>query len=125
MTSPTQRTLKYLRDQGMTVDMCERWIRNPKHPAGGFRKDMFSFADMVAVGDGITAVQSCGQAFSAHLKGMLDNENVLAWLRAGGDVSLIGWRKLKIKRGGKATRWAPRIANFYISNNGIDYTEAK
>jgi len=46
---PTQRTLRELRDQGRVVDICERWIINPKHPGGGFRKDMFGFIDLIAL----------------------------------------------------------------------------
>ena len=33
----------------------------------------------------------------------------LTWIEKGGGLMLIGWRKIKLKRGGKAMRWAPRI----------------
>ena len=66
---PTERTLKYLRDDGYICDMVERWIRNPKHPAGGFRRDLFGFADILAFkpdGPDLMLVQSCGQDYAAH-----------------------------------------------------------
>ena len=112
--SPTQRTLRELRKQGRLVDVCERWVINPKHPAGGFRKDMFGFIDLVVLDpeQGIVAVQSCGQAFKQHVDKILDSEcteNAIEWLQCGGKIEVWGWRKVKLKRGGKAMRWRPRI----------------
>jgi len=97
--------------------MVERWIRNPSHPVGGFRKDFMGFADIIALGDGgIIAIQSCGQAFSEHHKKITQDELVakkaLKWLQCGGRLILIGWRKKKLKRGGKAMRWHPRIKEY-------------
>jgi len=117
---PTERTLKYLRDRGYRADMIERWIRNPKHPAGGFRKDYFGFGDILAFSDTHTIlVQSCGSAFSQHRSDMLANEVILEWVAMSARKAwLIGWRKLKLKRGGKALRWRPRVAEFY-DHNGI------
>ena len=34
--SPTQRTIAYLKDQGLICGIVERLIPNPKHPGGGF-----------------------------------------------------------------------------------------
>lgn len=112
--STTQRTLRELRKQGRIVDVCEKWVINPKHPAGGFRKDLFGFIDLIVLDpeQGIVAIQSCGQDFKAHLDKMLDTEvteNVIEWLQCSGKLELWGWRKLKLKRGGKAMRWMPRI----------------
>jgi len=112
--SPTQRTLKELRSLGRIVDVCERWIINPKHPAGGFRKDLFGFIDLISLDPerGIVAIQSCGSDFAAHLRKIMDSEcteNVIEWLKNGGKLEVWGWRKVKLKRGGKAMRWQPRI----------------
>lgn len=110
--TPTQRTLAYLRDQGMLCAIVERFIPNPKHPGGGFRSDFLGFLDIIAIGpDGIVGVQSCGADFAAHRRKILEERRVEldAWLEAGGRVMLIGWTKRKIKRGGKAMRWTPRI----------------
>jgi len=128
--SATQRTLRELRAQGRLVDVCERWIMNPKHPAGGFRKDLFGFVDLVVLDpeEGIVGIQSCGQSFAEHLRKIMDSEcteNVIEWLKCGGKIELWGWRKLKLKRGGKALRWFPRIAHFYIDNDNLAYEERK
>ena len=112
---PTERTLKYFRDQGYMCDMVERFIRNPKHPAGGFRKDCFGFGDILAFNESETLlIQSCGSAYSEHLKMLKSSEIVPQWLRCENrKVILIGWRKLKnrLKSGGfgKGYHFEPRI----------------
>ena len=108
--TPTQRTLRELRRQGRIVDVCESWIVNPKHPGGGFRKDLFGFVDLIVLDpeQGIVGIQSCGQSFKAHLDKIMDSEvteYVIEWLKCGGRAELWGWRKVKLKRGGKAMRW--------------------
>jgi hypothetical protein len=119
--SNTSRTLEYLKDQGMVCDMVERWIRNPKHPAGGFRKDAFGFIDLIALGENsIIAIQSCGQAFAEHNRKITEDEKVAPtaylWIKNGGRLFLIGWRKVKLKRGGKALRWQPRIKEYTLKD---------
>lgn len=76
---------------------------------------MFGFADIVAMGEGkIIAIQSCGQDFSGHNRKIIEEtgEAALKWLECGGRILLIAWRKVKLKRGGKAMRWEPRIREF-------------
>ena len=108
--SPTQRTLKYLRDEGYHCDIVERFIRNPKVPGGGFRKDFLGAIDIIAFNTVSTiGVQSCGQSFAAHLRDLLKNPNVPLWLAGGRRLILIGWRKVVKKRGGKQKIWKPRI----------------
>ena len=110
--SNTSRTLKYIREKDWVVDMVERWIPMPTHPAKGFRKDYLGFADMIALGENsIIAIQSCGQSFAEHNRKITEDEevskNALLWLDSGGRLILVGWRKVKVKRGGKAMRWEP------------------
>lgn len=112
--SPTQRTLHAQRQLGRVCAIAERWQINPRAPAGGYRKDLFGFIDVVSLDPerGIVAIQSCGSSFSAHRKKLLEeecSEAVREWLRCGGHVELWGWRKVKVKRGGKAERWEPRV----------------
>lgn len=123
--SNTSRTLNYIRQQGWVADKVEQFNRY----AGEFgkRKDMFYFADIVAMGEGsIIAIQSCGQAFSEHHKKITEDvnaaPNVDLWLKSGGRLLLIGWRKILIKRGGKAKRWAPRIREYYSLEKFEDKT---
>ena len=113
--SNTSRTLNYIREQGWVADKVEQW--NQYAGKFGQRKDMFGFADIVAMGENsIIAIQSCGQAFSEHDRKILQDEfvapNALKWIECGGRLILIGWRKIKLKRGGKAMRWSPRIKEY-------------
>ena len=113
--SNTSRTLEYIRSQGWIADKVEQF--NPYAGKFGQRKDMFGFGDIVALGeDSIIAIQSCGQAFSEHHRKITEDEyvapNALKWVECGGRLLLIGWRKVKLKRGGKAMRWKPRIKEY-------------
>lgn len=119
--SPTQRSLKWLKEQGYYCDKVEQWIQfAPGDPrkqfSPGQRKDLFGFIDIISITDDQTlAVQSCGQSFSEHLKKLQDErrENVLKWLSCPGrTLLLIGWRKIKKVRGGKLKIWSPRLLFF-------------
>jgi len=117
--SNTSRTLEYLRSLGWVADKVEQY--NPHAGKFGQRKDMFGFCDIVAMGEGnIIAVQSCGQAFSEHDKKITEDEivapNAHLWIKNGGRLILVGWRKVKLKRGGKAMRWEPRIKEYSLDD---------
>ena len=117
--SPTQRTLRELRGQGRIVGTVERW--NPYVGSHGIRQDLFGFIDLIALDRdrGIVGIQSCGQSYAAHERKILDSEcteNVVEWLRCGGKLELWGWRKLLVKRGGKAMRWTPRVREFTLGD---------
>ena len=117
--SNTSRTLNYIREQGWVADKVEQF--NAYAGKFGQRKDMFGFGDIVAMGENsIIAIQSCGQAFSEHNKKITEDEivapNALLWLQNGGRLILIGWRKVKLKKGGKAMRWSPRIKEYIVGD---------
>lgn len=117
--SPTARTLEFIREQGWVADKVEQF--NPYAGKFGQRKDMFGFGDIIAMGENsIIAIQSCGYTFSEHHKKLTEDEivspNVHLWLSNGGRLILIGWRKVKLKRGGKAMRWSPRIREYSIDH---------
>jgi len=119
MISNTSRTLEFLRRQGWEAAIVERF--NPYAGKYGQRKDLFGIADIVAMGEGKNwLVQSCGQSFAEHDRKILDSAEVaplaLKWLEGGGGIMLIGWRKVKLKRGGKAMRWKPRIKEYTIKD---------
>jgi len=116
--SPTQRTLKWLRDKGLTVWIVERYIRNPALPGGGMRIDFLGIIDIIALNNKVTiGVQSCGSSFSEHRKKILESEMAVKWLRGKNRrLLLIGWRKLKKKRGGKQMVWRPRFKTFQVSD---------
>ena len=73
-TSPTQRTLKYLRKHGcQLVAVTEKW--NPYMNGGrGGRQDLFGIIDVLATKDDqVIAVQCCaGSGVSEHIKKMVD-----------------------------------------------------
>jgi len=108
----TARTLKYLRDQGFKCGMVERFNSFTKQ-----RFDLFGIIDIIAIKEHlVVGVQSCGQAYSEHYKKMITSESSIDWLESGSELMLIGWRKLKKKRGGKAMYYAPRIHDFSFND---------
>jgi hypothetical protein len=117
MSQHTQRTLKYLREAGYVCDVTERFLSY----AGkyGQRKDTFGFMDILCFHvekKETLAVQSCSTLWGEHFNKILANELALKWLQAGNQIELFGWRKLKVKRGGKAMRWQPRIYRFTLKD---------
>ena len=118
--SPTQRTIAYLKNQGLICGTVERWIPNPRMPGGGIRKDLFGFIDIITISraDGVTGIQSCGQDFIGHQRKILfeKKEELFEWLSSGANFQLIGWRKLKKKRGGSQMIWSPRILEINLNN---------
>lgn len=124
--SPTQRTLKAMREQGRICGIVEKF----NHHAGpyGIRQDLFGFIDIIALDpeQGVVAVQSCGQDFSGHVKKLLEerNEAVYEWLRHA-PCELWGWRRVKLKRGSAALRWKPRVADVVLENGEVKVIERK
>lgn len=120
--SNTQRTLRALRQEGYLCGMVERFnpyagVMLPTGRRSGIRQDLFGFIDIVAIKPiGICGIQSCGSDFKKHDLKILENEFAPEWLKAGGSIELIGWRKIKLKRGGKAMRWAPRIKVYTLED---------
>ena len=122
--SPTQRTLKAMREQGRLCGIVEKF----QQYGGkfGVRQDLFGFIDIIAIDpeDGIVAIQSTGMDWSGHIKKLTEERNdaVYEWLKHA-PLELWAWRKVKLKRGGKAMRWKARIADFYIENDELKYKE--
>lgn len=127
MTSPTQRTLALMREQGRLCAIVERF--NSFVGPHGIRVDAFGFIDLLAIDpvDGIIGVQSCGQDWSGHVEKMLGerNENMHAWIKHA-RIELVAWRKVKLARGGKAMRWKPRIGDVVLREDGeLEIVERK
>ena len=111
----TSRTLEYIRSQGWIADRVEQF--NPYAGKFGKRKDCFGILDILALGENsIIGIQSCGQNFAEHERTILNSEMALRWLECGGRLLLIGWRKVKLRRGAKAMRWSPRIKEFKLED---------
>ena len=125
--SPTQRTLRELKGQGRVCAIVEKWNpyvgppRSPSSPVGqknkptGIRQDLFGIIDVLSLDPvrGFVGVQCCaGSGMSAHwTKLTVDRaQESLDWLKTpGGRLEIWAWRKVKVKRGGKAMVWRPRI----------------
>ncbi|MBE3637375.1 hypothetical protein [Mangrovicoccus algicola] len=50
-----------------------------------------------------------GSNASARVSKILEEPRALIALLGGFEIVVHGWRKVKVKRGGKAMRWEPRI----------------
>lgn len=101
--SPTERTLELLEKKYKYVGIVERFIHNNKIPHG-IRSDLFNIIDIVCLSPThIIGVQSCGTDYAAHYRKMTQQhkDKSTAWLRSGGRLFLIGWRKVKKSRGSK------------------------
>lgn len=115
--SNTSRTLEYIRSQGWEADKVEQF--NSYAGRYGQRKDLFGIIDIIALTErGIAGIQSCGQNFAEHDQKILNEPLALRWLEKGGQLILIGWRKVKLNRGGKAMRWQPRIKEYDLKDFG-------
>ena len=93
---------------------------------GGVRRDAFGFIDYIALdGKTFVAIQSTGQGFSPHHKKMMGEatDYIQKWLAHDGRVILIGWRKLKKKKGGKQMVWKPRIREYYLEDGEVTYED--
>ena len=100
-TSPTQRSLKYLRESGYTVAIVEYFNYFTKR-----RHDLFQFADLLAIRENeVLLVQvTSGSNVSARIKKITENEHIAAVRKAGMRVEVHGWRKLK-------DGWLPKIVD--------------
>ena len=96
--SPTQRTLKAMREQGRLCGIVEKF----QQYGGkfGVRQDLFGFIDIIAIDpeDGIVAIQSTGMDWSGHIKKLTEERNdaVYEWLKHA-PLELWAWRKVKLK----------------------------
>jgi hypothetical protein len=100
-TSPTQLTLKLLREEGWTVEVVERWV-----PGANIRKDLFGFIDLVALkGDLTLGVQATSYSnMGARIK-KIENAELLSQVRrASWHLWVIGWRK-------QNNRWTHKVVD--------------
>jgi hypothetical protein len=100
-TSPTQLSLKKLRDEGWLAETVERWV-----PGANIRKDLWGFVDILAIRDDeILAVQATSYSnVSARVNKITDHENLPAVRLANIQIQVWGWRKVD-------NRWTARIVD--------------
>jgi hypothetical protein len=96
--SPTQLSLRFLRNTGWTAGIVERWIERVKK-----RIDLFHFADIVAVREDqpVLFVQTTTRTnLSARLRKLRTIPAVRVVLLSGSRVVVHGWEKV-------AGKWEP------------------
>lgn len=123
--SPTQRTLKLLRDRGYTCGIVEKW-----NQFAHIRQDLFGFIDIVAIkpyptvstkeglysitskpfesnGCGIIGVQcTSGSNHADHVTKIKMEGKALEWTEAGGKILMVSWSKTGAR--GKRKEWTAR-----------------
>jgi hypothetical protein len=118
MRSPTQRTLKYLRERGnvAAVQVVEHYIKFP-HMAHGVRRDLWG-ADILCVqGMKLIAIQTCaGSSHSDRVNKSLGNESVGNWLVTGNLFEIWSWAKRGPR--GKRKLWTPRVTQLTLNGDG-------
>jgi hypothetical protein len=93
--TPSQRTIRQLKDQGYTVANVETYNFFTKR-----RHDLFGVIDILAIGNGETlAVQVTTKSnMSARIRKIEDSEALPEMLRSGWRVIVHGWFKNKSNR---------------------------
>lgn len=117
MASRFERTTKELRDRGLFYWKTEYWNQWAK-----IKVDLFNIIDLVVLDQVITGIQVCtGSDLQAHIRKIRDEhkEYTAGWLRSGGALQIWAWRKIKVKRGGKAMTWKPRVMDVLLVNDEI------
>ena len=92
--SPTQRTLKHMREQGYLCWIVEHWNAFAKK-----RQDLYGFIDVLCVRDGETvAVQTTSYGnVSARVTKIAEHENVGMVRKAGWRILVHGWDGAKLR----------------------------
>lgn len=112
--SPTQRTLKWLKDRGVTAAITERW-----NPHARIRQDLFGFIDLLALEAGeIVGIQvTSGGNISARMHKISNETRAIKWLQSGGKIVVHGWAKRT--KGGRTVGYALRVATVcYVKDEG-------
>lgn len=96
--TPTQLTLRTLRDEGWTAAKVEHWDAH-----AGIRRDLFGIIDVVAIGPaGTIGVQATSDSnVAARVNKIADAPTIGALREAGWQLEVWGWRK-------KDGRWIVR-----------------
>lgn len=118
MSSPTQRTLQWLRDAGYRAEVVERWVPQTKT-----RRDLFGCLDILAVNDDETVgVQATsGSNVSARVAKIRELDAARAWLMGSRRLLVVGWKKYAKREDGK--HWRPIIREMRLAD--LDVVEVQ
>ena len=124
MTSHLERSTKELRKHNLKywkVEYRNIWAKKTI--------DLFNIFDLLALDCGIIGIQVFGGGgeMQGHIRKLTIKhvDYTREWLKCGGLIELHGWRKVKVKRGGKAMIWKCRKADILLINNEliVEYRE--
>lgn len=105
-SSPTQRTLKKLRDDGWHATVVERW-----NPHAKIRQDLFGFIDVLGLCEdrGLIGIQATSASNkSSRVKKILGTPLAKTWVAAGNQLEVWGWVKRKAPDSNRI-KWQPII----------------
>ena len=119
------RTKKVLVNAGYRCEKVEMWI-----PGIGIRKDFLGCIDMLAMRPKkkkILGIQLFTTAWTDHQRKICEEypDGAKFWLRCGHELWFVGWRKLKVKRGGKAVIWTPRYGQVVLKKKRLELIEVE
>lgn len=109
--SPTERSLKKLREDGYTCEVVERWNHHTKQ-----RKDLFGIIDILAIRKGeVLGVQTTAASnVSARLEKISNSDLTPCVREAGIGLVVHGWGKRvvgKFKNGKNKFGWVCRVVD--------------
>lgn len=121
--SPTQRTLKFLRDAGYAAGIVEHhnhYAGPPHMRCGqcgknriGVKRDLFGWVDIIGCHpskQGTLFVQTTsGDHHANRLDKILESDDAKKILQAGNSIWVMSWRRL-----GRQRRWEPRVTTVTI-----------
>lgn len=92
MSSPTSRTLEYLRRNGLTAGVVEKWVPQTRR-----RVDFLGFADVLALESGrrgVLAIQATsGDHHADRVQKIVRLLTAKRWLECGNRIEVWSWRK--------------------------------
>ena len=85
--------------------------------------DLFNIFDILVLDSGIIGIQVFGGGgeMQKHIRKLTIKhaDYTREWLKCGGLIELHGWRRVKVKRGGKAMVWKCRVADILLVNGEL------
>lgn len=134
MTSPTQRSLEYMRGRGCVCQVVEKW-----NPHARIRQDLFGGIDIlclwygtegyltmdppIPVTGGVTiGVQATSDSnVAARVTKLLAEPRMKLWVQCGNQLIVHGWAKKarpwkdgEKRSGVRAKRWTLRVVHLYL-----------
>lgn len=111
MTSPTQRTLKFLRDAGAAAVVLERWNQYAR-----IRQDIWGADILARQGQLLMAIQATSSTnHSARVEKARANPDTLNWLNCGVPYYVYSWGKKGAR--GKRKLWTLKITQLSLTES--------